>query len=179
MSQGQDIRVLIIDADTSGAQKIGLALDSAGFPVTWCSFAPSEVAENLRDFRPTLLLVHSELSSHQLAALLARLEATPVPLAVLCRDVADERFVRQLRTGPVELLQEPFSARLHLNRIRILMAELSQRSGELSGRGGGREISELVQHLMRTRRTGGLGGRRRGARLLRARRAQGGPAART
>ena len=155
MSQ-QDVRVLIIDADTAGAQKVGLAFDNAGFPVTWCSFAPTEVAENLRDFRPTLLLVHSELSSHQLAALLARLEATPVPLAVLCRDVADERFVRQMRTGPVELLQEPFSARLHLNRIRILMAELSQRSGELSGRGGAREISELVQHLMRTRRTGGL-----------------------
>jgi DNA-binding response OmpR family regulator len=155
MSQ-QDVRVLIIDADTAGAQKIGLAFDSAGFPVTWCSFAPTEVAENLRDFRPTLLLVHSELSSHQLAALLARLEATPVPVAVLCRDVADERLVRQMRTGPVELLQEPFSPRLHLNRVRILMAELSQRSGELSGRGGGREISELVQHLMRTRRTGGL-----------------------
>lgn len=152
----QEARVLIIDADTAAAQKMGLALDSAGFPVTWCSFAPTEVAENLKDFRPSVLLVHSELASPQLGALLARLEATPVPVALLCKDVADERFVRQMRTGLVELLQEPFSARLHLNRLRLLMAELSQRMGELSGRGGGREISELVQHLMRTRRTGGL-----------------------
>lgn len=152
----QEARVLIIDADTAAAQKMGLALDSAKVPVTWCSFAPADVAEGLRDFRPTLLLVHCELASPQLATLLARLESTPVPVALLCRDVADERFVRQLRTGLVELLQEPFSARLHINRMRLLMAELSERSGELSGRGGGRELSELVQHVMRTRRTGGL-----------------------
>lgn len=152
----QDVRVLIIDPDTAGAQKIGLAFDGAGFPVTWCSFAPTEVSESVRDFRPSLLLVHCELASPQLAALLARLEATPVPVAVLCREVGDERFVRQLRSGPVELLQEPFNARLHLSRIRLLMAELPERMGELSGRGGGREIAELVQHLMRTRRTGGL-----------------------
>ena len=154
---GTEARVLIIDADTAPAQKMGLALDSAGFPVTWCSFAPADVSENLRDFRPSVLLVHSELASPQLAALLARLEATPVPVALLCRDVADERLVRQLRTGVVELLQEPFSARLHVNRLRLLMAELPDRSGELGGRGGGgREISELVLHLMRTRRTGGM-----------------------
>lgn len=151
-----EARVLIIDADTAGAQKMGLALDGAKLPVTWCSFAPTDVAEGVRDFRPTLLLVHCELASPQLATLLARLESTPVPVALLCKDAADERFVKQLRTGVVELLQEPFSARLHINRIRLLMAELSQRSGELSGRGTGRELMELVQHLMRTRRTGGL-----------------------
>ena len=152
----QDIRVLIIDADTAAAQKMGLAFDKAGFPVTWCSFAPSDVAESLRDFRPSLLLVHSELASPQFAGLLARLEATPVPVALLCKDVADEGLVRPLRTGLVELLQEPFSARAHLNRIRLMMAELSQRPGELSGRGGGKEIAALIQHLVRARRTGGL-----------------------
>lgn len=153
---GTEARVLIIDADTAPAQKMGLAFDSAGFPVTWCTFAPADVSENLRDFRPSVLLVHSELASPPLAVLLARLEATPVPVALLCRDVADERFVRQLRTGVVELLQEPFSARLHVNRLRLLMAALPDRTGELAGRGGGREVSELVLHLMRTRRTGGL-----------------------
>ncbi len=152
----QDVRVLIIDADTGPAQKMGLALDNAGFPVTWCTFAASDVAENLRDFRPTMLLVHAEISSSQLAALLARLESTPVPVTLLCRDVAEEPFVRTMRAGVVDLLQEPFSARQHIARLRQVVAELPQRTGELSGRGGGREISELVQHLMRTRRTGGL-----------------------
>jgi DNA-binding response OmpR family regulator len=151
-----EARVLIIDADTAGAQKMGLALDGARIPVTWCSFAPSDVIEGVRDFRPTVLLVHSEIASPQVATLLARLESTPIPVALLCKDAGDERFVRQMKSGVVELLQEPFSARLHINRIRMLMAELSQRTGELTGRGAGREIPELVQHLMRTRRTGGL-----------------------
>ncbi|MFO0597861.1 MAG: response regulator [Myxococcaceae bacterium] len=151
----QSTRVLIIDTDTSAAQKVGLALDSAGFPVSWCSFAPSEVAENLKDFRPSLLLVHSELNAPQLATLLARLESTPLPVALLCRDVTDENFVRQLRTGVVELLQEPFSSRLHVNRLRGLISELPGRTGLVQGRGG-RELNDFAQHLMRTRRTGGL-----------------------
>lgn len=149
------VRVLIVDADTAIAQKIGLTLDSAGFPVAWCSFSPSDVLEQLRDFRPSVLLVHAELASPQLATLLARLEATPVPVAVLCRDVSDERFVKHLRSGVVELLQDPFSARLHLSRLKNLEGELAGRSGEISGRGG-RELGDFAQHLMRTRRTGGL-----------------------
>lgn len=152
----QDVRVLIIDADTSGAQKMGLALDSAGFPVTWCSFAPTEVAENLRDFRPTLLLVHSEPSSPQLATLLARLEAAPVPVVLLCRDLAEEPFVRQLRAGVVDMVSETSSARSIVSRIRDVAGELPLRSGQASGKGGGRVLTEFVQHLMRTRRTGGL-----------------------
>jgi DNA-binding response OmpR family regulator len=151
----QDVRVLIVDADNSSAQKLGLALDGAGFPVSWCSFSPSDVAASLKDFRPTVLLVKAELASPQLATLLARLEATPLPVALLCRDVAEEPFVRNLRSGVVELLQEPFSARLHLNRLRALMAELPTRSGQVTGRGG-RELNDFAQHLMRTRRTGGL-----------------------
>lgn len=150
-----DVRVLIVDADTAAAQKMGLALDAARLPVTWCSFAPSDVAENLRDFRPTVLLVHAELNSPQLATLLARLESTPLPVVLLCRDLVDERFVKEMRTGVVELLQEPFG-RSHVARLKELMDGLSSRGGELRGRGGGRELTELVQHVMRVRRTGGL-----------------------
>ncbi len=149
-------RILIIDSDTQAAQKMGLALDSAGFPVTWCSFSPADVAEGLRDFRPELLLVHAELSSPQVTTLLARLEASPVPVALLCKDTADQRFASALRTGVVALLQEPFSARQHLKELTAISAGLPERTGELSGRGAGRELSEIVQHLMRTRRSGGL-----------------------
>jgi DNA-binding response OmpR family regulator len=150
------VRILIVSADTAQAQKMGLALDDAGLGVTWCSFAPTEIAENLKDFSPTLLLVQAELSSPQLAALLARVEAASLPVVVLCKDTSDDVFVRFLTMGVVELLQEPFSARAHVSRLRLLLAELGDRPGELSGRTGGRELSDLVQHLMRTRRTGGL-----------------------
>lgn len=149
-------RILIIDADTAAAQKVGLALDGAGFPVTWCSFSPGDVAEGLRDFRPELLLVHAELASPQVATLLARLEASPVPVALLCKDTADQRFVNSLRSGVIAQLQEPFSARQHVKELFAIIDGLPERTGELSGRGAGRELIEIVQHLMRTRRSGGL-----------------------
>lgn len=150
-----DVRVLIIDPDTAGAQKLGLSLDGAGFPVTWCSFAPSDVGEAVRDFRPTVLLVRAELVSPQVATLLARVEAKSLPVVLLARDVADQRFAKVMRTGVVELLQEPFSARTHVARLREVMNDLPQREGELAGRGA-RELNDVLGHLMRTRRTGGL-----------------------
>ncbi len=149
------MRVLIVDADTSVAQKIGLALDGAGFAVTWCSFAPSDVAENLKDFRPTLLLVRSELASPQVTTLLARLESAPVPVAALCRDVSEEAWVRHFRSGVVDVLQEPFSPRLHVNRLRQIVGDLPSRGGVINGKGA-RDLGAFVQHLMKARRTGGL-----------------------
>ena len=127
--------------------------------VSWCTFSPKELSELQNDFKPTLLLVHAEVGSPQLTTLLARAEAAgsaSVPLALLCRDTGDEVFVRPLKTGIVEMLQEPFSARLHVGRLRMLMAELPERAGKLRGHGGPNEIAGLLQHIMRTRRTGGL-----------------------
>lgn len=155
----QSTRILIVDADTPAAQKIGLALDGAGFEVTWSSFSPTDLAEYLKDFRPTLLLVHAELASPQVATLLARLEATggsAMPIVLLCRDVADEVFVKPMRGGVVEMFEEPFNPRLHVGRLRVLLAELPERPGQLRGRGGQAELAALTHHLMRTRRTGGL-----------------------
>jgi DNA-binding response OmpR family regulator len=149
-------QVLVISGDTAVSQKVGLALDDAGLGVTWCSFAPGDVAENLRDFKPTMLLVQAEVGSPQLATLLARVESTALPVVLLCRDASDARFVKEMRTGIVELLEEPFSARAHVARLKALSDDLGARSGELVGQPGARELSAFIQHLMRTRRTGGL-----------------------
>ncbi|MBE2248169.1 MAG: response regulator, partial [Myxococcus sp.] len=79
-----------------------------------------------------------------------------VPVALLCKDAQDDVFVRPMRTGIVEMLEAPFNARLHLSRLRLLLAELPSRTGVLQGRGAPNELSGLLQHVMRTRRTGGL-----------------------
>lgn len=154
-----ETRILIVDADQDAAQRVGLAIDNGGFQVAWCTFAPSEFQAMSRDFTPTLLLVHADLGSPQLATLLARLDSTgaaSVPVALLCKDTQDDVFVRPMRTGVVEVLQEPFNARLHLSRLRMLLAELPERTGIVRGRGGPNEINGLLQHVMRARRTGGL-----------------------
>jgi DNA-binding response OmpR family regulator len=155
----QDTSILIVDADESVAQKIGMALDGAGFKMGWCAFGPRELAATLSELQPDLVLAHAEFSSPQLSSLLTRLEAVgmpDLPIALLCRDLGEEAFVRPMKTSVVELLGEPFSPRLHVGRLRILLAELPERPGKLRGRGGPQELSGLVQHVTRARRTGGL-----------------------
>ncbi len=152
-------RILVVDADTAQAEKVGLALIGAGFDVAVCSFSPSEVTNTIKELPPQLLLVHAELGSPQLTTLLARLDGAgqaQLPMVLLCRDTSEDVFVRPLRTGVVELLEEPFNARPHVGRIRVLLGELGERSGQLRGRGGPNELSAFVHHVMRTRRTGGL-----------------------
>jgi DNA-binding response OmpR family regulator len=150
-----DVRVLIIDSDTSASQKLGLALDSAGLAVTWCSFSPTDVIDAVRDFNPSVLLVRSEIASPQLAALLVRVEGKPLPVVLLCKDTSEQRFTKAWRTGVVELFAEPFNGRAHVAKIRGLPDDLSSRTGELLGRGN-RELNEALAHFMRTRRTGAL-----------------------
>lgn len=152
-------RILVVDADTSLAQKMGLALNGSGFEVALASFSPSEVAATIKELPPQLLLVHAEFGSPQLSTLLARLESAGqalLPIVLLCRDTGEEIFVKTLRTGVVEMLQEPFSPRLHIGRIRVLLGELAERPGQLRGRGGPNELGAFLHHVMRTRRTGGV-----------------------
>ncbi|MCU0699382.1 MAG: response regulator [Myxococcaceae bacterium] len=154
-----ETRILIVDADQDAAQRMGLALDGAGFQVAWCTFSPQDFQAMSKDFGPSLLFVHADLGSAQLTTLLARVDAAgaaTVPVVLLCRDLGDEAFVRAMKTGVVEMLQEPFNARLHASRLRLVLAELPDRSGVVRGRGGPGELSALLQHVMRTRRTGGL-----------------------
>lgn len=154
-----DTRILIVDADGENAKKMGLALDGSGFQVGWCSFSPTELGAVLRDLKPTLLLVRAELVSPQLAMLLTRLEGagmSSLPVVLLCRDTSEEIFLRTLKTGVVEMLADPFTPRVHIGRIRMLLGELPERTGKLRGRGGQNELGALVHHIMRTHRTGGV-----------------------
>lgn len=151
--------MLIVDADAAAAQRVGLALDSSGIEVGWCSFAPSELTEVLKDLKPTLLLVHAEPGSPQVMTLVARLEtagAEGTPVVLLCRDHADAGFVKTLKTGVVELWADPFNPRVHVARLKALLTELPARSGRCEGSGAPNELAAVVHHVMRHRRTGGV-----------------------
>ncbi|MCA2980456.1 MAG: response regulator [Myxococcaceae bacterium] len=158
MSQSE-FRILIVDADPDAAQRVGFSLDAAGFQIAWCNFSPQDLQGMAKDFAPSLLLVHADLGSAELTTLLARIDAAgaaSVPIALLCRDVSEERFVRSMRTGVVDMLQEPFDANAHALRLQQLLVGLAARSGVVRGRGLQGELNALLQHVMRTRRTGGL-----------------------
>jgi DNA-binding response OmpR family regulator len=82
-----ETRILIVDADQDAAQRMGLALDGAGFQVAWCTFSPQDFQSMSKDFAPSLLFVHADLGSAQLTTLLARVDAAgaaTVPEVLLC-----------------------------------------------------------------------------------------------
>ena len=160
MAKSSVTKILVVDADTSSAQGAALAIDSAGFAVETASFDARHNAELIARFSPQLLWVNAEMGSDTLGSLLATLERAPSPdsppILLLCQDVRDAPFVRQMRQGIVELLQKPFSPKLHLARLRLLPMELPERSGRIRGQGTGKDLSALLSHLIRSHRTGVL-----------------------
>ncbi len=137
-----------------------MTLDAAGLDPTPCPFESRALLDTLRAVNPQLLWMRAEIGGDALGKMLATLERQPqfaaLPIVLLCQDVREAGYVRQMKTGVVELLQAPFSARLHVARLRLLPRELPERSGQLRGKGTGRELSGLLEHLIRAHRTGTL-----------------------
>jgi DNA-binding response OmpR family regulator len=154
------LRILVMDPDASAGQQVAMTLDAAGLDSRAVPFEGRAMVEALRSFEPQMLWVRAELNSDALGKVLATLERqaqfASLPIVLLCQDVRDAAFVRQMRTGVVELLQAPFSPRLHVARLRLLPRELPERAGTLRGRGTGRELSPLLEHIIRAHRTGTL-----------------------
>jgi CheY-like chemotaxis protein len=151
--------VLLVDPQPQSRREIADGLNRAGL-VARSVADPQQTLAGVRAMQPSLVLVHSELRdpvSARVAELLARDGgAAHLPVALLCADVSDARFVRQLRTGIVALLPKPFRAAAHAAALQSLLAELPQRSGAVSGKGEGKELAALVDHLQRTHRSGVL-----------------------
>jgi len=139
-----------------------MTLDAAGLDPQACAFDSRAFTEALSAFNPQLLWVRAELGSDALGRLLATLERqsqsqyAQVPIVLLCQDVREAAFVRHMKTGVVELLQLPFSPRLHVARLRLLPRELPERRGVLRATGTGRDLQALLEHLIRAHRTGTL-----------------------
>lgn len=133
-------------------------MDAAGLLSDTSSFDSAEVAQKLESFSPNLALVRAEVGAPQLLVLTKELQrlGRPLPMVLLCQDMRDAQYTRHLRTGIVELLQLPFSARLHVARLRQVPLELPVRRGQIKGQGAHRDLSMLIGHLVRTQREGQL-----------------------
>jgi DNA-binding response OmpR family regulator len=160
VSSGQGLRVLVMDPDAMQGQQVAMTLESAGLDARGCPFEGRALVDALHSFDPQLLWVRAELGGDALGKVLATMERqgayATLPIVLLCQDVREAQFVRQMKTGVVELLQQPFSPRLHVARLRLLPRELPERSAQLRGKGSGRELSGLFEHIIRAHRTGNL-----------------------
>jgi DNA-binding response OmpR family regulator len=111
---------------------------------------------SIRLKRPDAILVHGELGSSQLVDVLQALLHDPglsrLPVFALCLNVVDEPLVAQSRSGVVGLLHEPFASFEHPAAVRLLLAQLPERSGTVVGF----ESARMVDHIQQTLRSGAL-----------------------
>lgn len=150
-------RILAVYEDRTSAAIQAQALNRAGLMFRYVTDR-RKMLGGLRQLRPDLLYVdaevRSELTADVLAALAEEVTFAALPIVLLCNDVSDAPFLKGLRSGIVGVLQKPFSAERHTAQIRLLLADLPTRTGQVLGQGDSRQLAQLVEHLRRTSRTG-------------------------
>ncbi|HEX4620750.1 MAG TPA: response regulator, partial [Myxococcaceae bacterium] len=150
--------VLLIDEDAASQKLVAGTFNRAG---TKCRFIREarKTAGAVRLLEPDVLLVHGELAGPLVKDVLDGLAAdvafAAVPVVLLCRDASEARFAGAFHAGVVDLLPLPFTS-AHVERVKKLIAQLPERSGRLVGQGDRAELTALVDHLRRARRSGVL-----------------------
>ncbi|HYX91792.1 MAG TPA: response regulator [Myxococcaceae bacterium] len=151
--------VLVVDPQAQSRREICEALSRAGIPVRAVA-DPRQTLAGVRAVQAEMVLVHSEprgeMASRVLDALGTDAAAASLPVALLCVDTTEARFVGQLRTGIVAFLKKPLRESEHAAALTSLLAELPHRRGVASGRGDAAEFAALVSHLRWTQRSGVL-----------------------
>ncbi|MBX7100892.1 MAG: response regulator [Myxococcaceae bacterium] len=152
-------KILSVDEDRVAQAQVAQAFNDSGLFYRFVS-SRAKVIGGIRQLKPDLLLIFSELYSSLTEDVLAAISGDVVhsrlPVVVLANDVSDRPFVAGLRTGVVALLQGPFSPMTHLPALRSVVQELPLRRGVVGGTGASTELARLVEHLRRTRRSGEL-----------------------
>ncbi len=152
-------RILLIDEDKVVAARVATVLNRSGFFCRYVGDRKKALA-GLRQVKPDLLVMVAELRSEQtselLSALGADVAAAHQPIALLCQNTREDRFVGNLRTGIVALLPRPFEPGTHVRALEELITGLPRRNGLISGKGDSSELVALVEHLRRTQRSGAL-----------------------
>ncbi len=153
------LSVLYVDPTPENRQRVAEAFNRAGVQLRYVNEV-SQTLRGLRALKPQLLLVHAEVRSPTVTQILDAVASDTafahLPILLLCRDVSDRRFLHQLRSGILGLLEQPFSADRHIAELQAIHAELPDRVGSVSGHGDSRELAAVVEHLCRTQRSGAL-----------------------
>src|SRR4051812_1516570 len=79
-----------------------------------------------------------------------------LPIVLLAKELADQVWASQFRSGVVHFLPEPFQADRHVAEVRELLRSLSGRPGVVHGRGRAGELASLIDHVKRAQRSGAL-----------------------
>lgn len=158
MSASSGPTILGIDENRDAQQAIATAFNARSIFYRFVSDR-RQVAAGLTQLKPSLLVLHAELSSNfaiqVLDTLSADVASARIPVIVIAREVSDAAFVQGFRTGVTALLQAPFSDD-HIAAIQALWNELPSRNGVSSGQVDAAGLARLVDHLRRTRRNGVL-----------------------
>ncbi len=151
------MKILSIDEDRRHQAPIAEAFNRAGFVLRFVADRKKTLT-GLRQLKPNLLLVHGEVRSLLVADVLTAACSDPafanLPIALLCSDLSDSPFLSGLRSGIVDLIGKPFSATEHVSRVRNLLTDLPTRTGTVVGTGTSEQLTSLIEHLRRTRRSG-------------------------
>ena len=110
--------ILAIDPDPATQKVLPQAFNRSGaFLVRYITEA-RKTAAALRQLRPELLLVHADLQSPTMAEVFRAIAAQPMfaslPIVLLAKDLEDQAWASQFRSGVVHLLSEPFQADRHV-----------------------------------------------------------------
>lgn len=138
------------------AEAITRALDRYGLDVE--AVPSAQAVDAARTAAPDLVLLVGHAAKEGGAEVLRRLAAHPgtqvVPVALLADDDALDARLRAFRHGAVAVVPRGASADAVGARVRDLVRELPERSGEASGELGEATLDELVGLLKRELRTG-------------------------
>ncbi|HEY8210542.1 MAG TPA: response regulator [Myxococcaceae bacterium] len=152
--------ILAIDPDPATPQLLAQAFNRSGTFLLRYTIDPKKTEAALRQLRPELLLVHADLQSPVMAEVFRAIAAQPMfatlPIVLLAKEMGDQAWASQFRSGVVHLLPEPFQTLRHVADVKELLRSLPTRTGMVQGRGRPGELGSLIAHVKRAQRSGAL-----------------------
>ena len=122
-------RILAVDDDVHFLKSVEEHLVAAGMPCRTLR-EPTRVVPEARSFEPDLILMDRAMRLLTGGEVVRSLHAFPdtagIPVAFVLSDPSERELIRSIQAGAVDVMYKPFGPE-HVNRVRSLLIELSQR----------------------------------------------------